>query len=417
MNTAARLLGISVAIGFAGCSSVNAAETTLRLLHSTPVDLYQAVNSSYQKSHGDMKFQEDPVPSDYDVMTQALLRSAVVGDVPDVVFQGYNRVGVTVQRGLAIPLDKFISGDTDMASQGYSKSSLDMCAVDGKPYGLPFATSAPIVYYNLDLVGKAGHSKDALPTDWNGILELARDIRKLNTDTQGVFLDYANTGNWTFQALLTSFGGQMIDADGRTGFNSDAGRKALQTLSGFRDAGQIDMSTSQALQTFTAGGLGIMIASSSYLPQFEQQAEGHFKLATGAFPMETANARLPAGGNCAMILTKDPSKQKAAWDYIKFVSGPVGQTIVALKSGYIPLNSKAIEDPELLGNFYASHPNYTTAAMQMPILTRFQSFPGDNSIKITTVINDHLAELMRGKATADATMSAMVKDVSALLSK
>ncbi|QRM32585.1 ABC transporter substrate-binding protein [Microvirga sp. VF16] len=417
MKTFRRLLSISAAVALSAHTPVNAAEITLRLLHSTPVDLYGAVNTRFQETHGGIKFREDPAPSDYDVLTQTLLRSALIGDIPDVVFQGYNRVGVTVERGLAIPLDKFIAEDGDMASQGYSKASLDMCAVNGRPYGLPFATSAPIVYYNLNLVAKAGHKPDALPTDWNGILDLARDIRKLGSETQGAFFDYAVTGNWTFQALLASFGGQMIGADGSIAFNSDAGRKALQTLSGFRDAGQVDMARTQAWQTFSASGLGILISTSSLLPQFEQQSQGRFALATGPLPMETATPRLPAGGNCAMILTKDPSKQKAAWDYIKFASGPVGQSMVALKSGYIPMNSKAVDDPELLGNYYKEHPNYYTAVKQMPILTRFESFPGENTIKITTVINDHLAALMRGKVTTEAAMSAMVADVNSLLPK
>ncbi|MGV3553327.1 ABC transporter substrate-binding protein [Rhizobium sp.] len=417
MKTAERVLRLSAVAVLFACGQANAADVTLRLLHSTPVDLYEAVNERFQQLRTDVRFRQDPAPSDYDVLTQTLLRSALVGDVPDVVFQGYNRVGVTVDRGLAISLETFIATDTELTSQGYTRSALDMCAVDGKPYGLPFATSAPIVFYNLDLVQRAGYNTQKMPTTWPEILELARDIRALDGGPQGAFFDYAVTGNWTFQALLASYGGQMIAADGGLAFDSEAGRKSLRTLADFRDAGQIDMARSQAWQTFSGGALGILISSSSLLPQFEQQSRENFKLATGAFPMETKTSKLPAGGNCAMILTKDPVRQKAAWDYIKFVSGPEGQAIVALNSGYIPMNAKAVEDPELLGTYYAENPNYATAARQASSLTRFESFPGDNSIMITTVINDELTKLMQGKATPEAAMSAMIGGVTALLPK
>ncbi|MDX8450229.1 extracellular solute-binding protein [Mesorhizobium captivum] len=406
MKSLVAVLGLAFLMSHSMCSTVAAQDVSLRLLHSTPMNLYQAVNERFRETHLNVSFREDPAPVDYDALTQGLLRAAVVGDLPDVVFQGYNRIGFTVERGLAVPLDGFVS-------RGNSQSNLDMCAVNGKLYGLPFATSVPIVFYNLDLISSAGHDPKALPTDWDGILSLARDIN--GAGAQGVFFDYATTGNWTFQALLASFGGRLVAPDGSVGFNDEAGRRALRTLARFRAAGQVDMSRSQAWQTFAAGGLGILISTSSLLPQFEQQSTGHFRLATGAFPMETPHARLPAGGNCAMILTKDPAKQRLAWDYIKFVAGPIGQTVVALKSGYIPMISEAVDNPKLLGDYYKEHPNFVIAVKQMPILTRFESFPGDNSIKITAVINDRLGTIMQAKADPNAALSAMASDVAALL--
>ncbi|MDH2347760.1 extracellular solute-binding protein [Bradyrhizobium sp. SSUT77] len=408
---------VAAAVYVAVCGQASAQDISLRLLHTTPVDLYQALNEGFLAGHNTMRFRSDPAQPDYDVLTQNLLRGAIAGDLPDVVFQGYNRARLTIERGVVVPLDKFILGDANLAVEGYPPAALEMCALNGKPYGLPFATSVPIVYYNLDLVAKAGRDPHALPSDWNGILALARDIKAASRDKMAVFFDYATTGNWTFQALLASFGGQMMTADGGVGFDNEAGQRALSLLAAFRDAGQVDMSRSQAWQTFSAGGLGILISTSSLLPQFEQQSAGNFQVGTGAFPMTAPNGRLPAGGNCAMIMTKDPTKQRAAWEYIRFASGPFGQTIVAMKSGYIPMNTQAVEDPALLGAYYKEHPNYLTAVKQVPILTRFESFPGDNSMKLTTVINDHLRTLMLNQAQPHEALAAMTKDVKALLRK
>ena len=45
--------------------------------------------------------------------------------------------------------------------------------------------STPIIYYNLDLVTKAGGDPAALPATWYGIFQLARKVKALGGATQG----------------------------------------------------------------------------------------------------------------------------------------------------------------------------------------------------------------------------------------
>ena len=74
------------------------------------------------------------------------------------------------------------------------------------------------------------------------------------------------------------------------------------------------------------------------------------------FPMPSANGKLPAGGNLAVMLTKDPKKQAIAWEYIKFVTGPIGQTLMATQTGYLPGNEIPMNDPDMLGEFLPESP-------------------------------------------------------------
>jgi len=123
---------------------------------------------------------------------------------------------------------------------------------------------------------------------------------------------------------------------------------------------------------------------------------------------------LPAGGNVAMMFTKDPAKQAAAWEYIKFATGPYGATTMVKGTGYFPANSLPANDPALLQPFYKQHPNHLTAIQQMPVLTGWYAFPGDNGLKITDVIKDHLQTVVSqdvAPETALATMSKAVQDL------
>src|SRR5436190_1850920 len=86
-------------------------------------------------------------------------------------------------------------------------------------------------------------------------------------------------------------------------------------------------------------------------------------------------------------------------------------------TGYMPGNEIAVKTPDLLGAFYARSPNHLTSIQQLPLLTEWASFPGDNSLKIIEVIKHHIESLVTGKRTAEQVMPELVGDVSNLLPK
>ena len=179
-----------------------------------------------------------------------------------------------------------------------------------------------------------------------------------------------------------------------------------------------DVSQATALQDFVAGRLGIWAHSTSRLGGVTKQAQGVFPLRTATFPLGAgADSRLPAGGNVAMMLAKDPAKQKAAWEYIKFATGPVGATIMVKGTGYFPANAIPAKDPKMLGDFYAQNPNHRVAIGQLPSMTAWYAFPGENGLKITDVIKDHLQTVVNGSAKPADALKKMTSDTQALLPK
>ncbi|MEH2505266.1 ABC-type glycerol-3-phosphate transport system substrate-binding protein [Bradyrhizobium sp. AZCC 1578] len=145
---------------------------------------------------------------------------------------------------------------------------------------------------------------------------------------------------------------------------------------------------------------------------------GKFELKTHTFPdVASPNGRLPAGGNVVMILAKDKAKRDAAWEVVKFWTGPKGAAIMAETTGYMPPN-KVANDIHLK-DFYVKNPNNYTAVSQLALLTKWYAFPGDNGLKITDVIKDHLNSIVTGARTkeAEAVLADMTSDVQKLLPK
>ncbi|HEY8336433.1 MAG TPA: ABC transporter substrate-binding protein [Tardiphaga sp.] len=407
-------------IGAIAFTAPASAEIVLDVLYTTPGIfnvLQQDLAKRFTEQHADIKIKFRNPAGNYEEAAQQILRDQLTGRLPDVAFNGINQIGLFVDRGIGAPLDGFIAKDGGIDKLGYYATLAELGKWKGKTYGLPFSVSTPVLYVNADLVEKAGGTVDALPRSWPALIAFGKKAEAAaGPGNTGFYFQWEQTGNWLVQSLVTSKGGRMLKADGCSiGFNDDAGMWALQTLEAFGKSGMPNLSLSQARQSFVAGNIAIVADSTSYVAAAERQIAGRFKFKTVPFPLSAPNGMLPAGGNMAMVFATDAARQQAAWEYVKFVTGAVGQTQMAKLTGYMPGNRIAVTEPELLGNFYKTSPNHLTSIAQLSVLTEWASFPGDNSLKIIEVIKGHTEGLVTARRSAAETMPLMVNDVTALL--
>ncbi|MGY4257882.1 multiple sugar transport system substrate-binding protein [Bradyrhizobium sp. USDA 4516] len=390
---------------------------TIRLSYaSAPArGLYQSLAQGFMDARPDINVVLDSPAVDYDGLVQQTLRQNITKQLPDITHQGLNQIRPLADRGIAVPLDGFIAGDPAWNTIGVPDAVTSFARYSGKTYALPFAISVPVLFYNIDLVRRAGGDPDNLPQDWEGVIALGSKIAGLGEGTSGLYVEYTNNG-WSFQTLVGAFGGRMMSEDEtRIAFDGPAGLQALQLLQRLAREGQPALNTEQARQAFRAGTLGILFTASSLLTGFQQSAAGNFKLKVGSLPVASQTARLPAGGNGMAILTDDPDKQKACWDYIKFAAGPAGQTIMVEATGYVPVNQAAINDPGGLGRFFDRHPEHRIASQRISMMTGWFSFPGENNSRIIKTIEDHCYLVVSQKQDPAAALSSLRKDVDALL--
>ena len=248
-------------------------------------------------------------------------------------------------------------------------------------------------------------------------VNLSRAIAGLGDNITGMFFDWTITGNWSWQGLVFSHGGRMLNAEEtQVAFNQEPGQRAIRTLRRFVDEGRMpDIRPATMFTDFFSGRLGISMQSTAQLGRYNREIGGRFPLLTGRYPLSAPNARIPAGGNVAMMFTRDAQKQRAAWEFIKFATGPVGGTMMVNHTGYMPATTIPAEREEMLGKFYRENPNHMTTFRQADSITGWYAFPGQNALRITDVINDHLQNVVGKRAEADATLQRMAADVQALL--
>ncbi|RVU21176.1 ABC transporter substrate-binding protein [Methylobacterium oryzihabitans] len=357
-----------------------------------------------------------PSPT-YEEGLQLMLRQANSPQMPDVSFVGLNRLRVLAERKVGEDLAPLVAKDAGLTQEGFSDHLLSLARIGDRQVGLAFATSNPIFYYNADLVRKAGGDPDAMPTDWDGIIALAAKIQALGDGTVGMGYRWM-LDDWMFSALLFGDGGRMMAPDeSRVSFDGPEGLAALRLLDRMVKEGRMPALTGDAMvQTFQAGRMGLFFWTTGALRSILNGVGDKFELRTATLPLLNPDkGRLPTGGNAAVMFTRDPAKQAAVYDFIKFAAGPFGQTVVVPGTGYVPTNDLAPKDERYLKGFYEKNPTYRAGLSQMDRMVPWYAFPGTNGVKITQTIVDTLSRVAEQKATPEQALKDMSAEVTKLL--
>lgn len=419
MKKIALSLGLCAAI-----ASSAAAKTVVEISYSYPKlfkEVHKTLEKEFEKKYPNIDVKVRSGSVNYEDETQKVLRQSITRKMPDISFQGLNRFRIFADKKLAIDLNQFIKNDNkDLKAIGFDESLYGAGVFGDKVYGVPFAVSLPIAYYNMDLVKKVGWDENNLPKTWKESIELANKVNALNEkNVRGMFFNWQITGNWFWQALVFSKGGTMLNADeSKVAFDGKEGQWAIKTLKSFTEEAKMPFISkySVARTDFISGKLGAYYSSTSDINAIGDAIGDKFEMKTAIFPsVDPDFGKLPAGGNGAVMLTKDPKKQKAAYEVIKFWCGPEGSKVVANMTGYMPPNQVAAKELTAEG-FYKNNPNNAIAVKELPYMTGWYAFPGKNSLKITEVIYDHMESIVNGKEKdADKVLKSMSKKVEKYL--
>jgi multiple sugar transport system substrate-binding protein len=117
------------------------------------------------------------------------------------------------------------------------------------------------------------------------------------------------------------------------------------------------------------------------------------------------------------IMAKDPLKQRAAWELMKFLTSKRGYTIIASKIGYLPLRTEIIKDNAYLGAWIKENPLMLPNLEQLDRLSPWVPLPGQNYKQITKVMMDALDQSVFGKEDPEKLMRDAQDRASSLLPK
>jgi multiple sugar transport system substrate-binding protein len=193
--------------------------------------------------------------------------SVAVGEAPDIMTYHSSRFPLAVSQGL---LQEITPADWEamgLKQADYAPAIWDAITVDGKQYGVPLDTHPIVLYYNKDILGKAGLlDANGLPTGLDGVENFKAAMKKTQeAGAKWALAGVTSEGTFMYRTIYSLMGqqdGEML-TDGKflVGDNAKKLENALQVVYDWTEGGfqppYTDYPSTVAL--FTNGEAAMMI--------------------------------------------------------------------------------------------------------------------------------------------------------------
>ncbi|WP_337844483.1 ABC transporter substrate-binding protein [Thermus sp.] len=277
-----------------------------------------------------------------------------------------------VGEGRALPLDPYLDLDRAFLEDLF-EPAWAYGVMEGRRYGLPFNTSTPVLFYNLDVFQAKGLKP---PKDWKAFEAAALALTSRNTKG---FIFVTDPQAWLFEAMVTSRGGSLVK-EGRPNFTAPEALEALRMLKRLQDRGALSarsMAESTFAQLDFVRTKGMMVLASIANWPAAENFSFAFTLGVAPVPREPGG-KVPMGGAQLVVLRGATEAQvQGAIAFWRYLMEPRNVARWVQASYYVPVRKSALP---LLEGFYRENPFRKVAfeqiahAQERPRLPQFSTW-------------------------------------------
>ena len=309
-------------------------------------------NSSQSKVHVTLVTQ-----AGYDDTWQKYLAGLSSGQLPDAVQLEDQRTQAAIDTGSFLPVQSCMNA-AKYSTSDYLPRPLAYWKVNGVQWALPFAVSAPILYYNQNAFTKAGLNPNSPPTTLPQMVADAKAL-KASGSGMGLVLDPWHLETWLATAntlFVNNKNGRSSRATAAT-FNNKTAVSIFSQLSTLVRSG--DATTNPAtgpdqydnLLGIGSGKYGMThrdVGRARHGDPAPRRAGkyANVKLGIGAFPVYSASVQggVEPGGSGVYISNKVPAiDQAASWVFLSYLLNTQSQATWAAGTGYIPVRKSSAQ--------------------------------------------------------------------------
>nr|PZN79195.1 MAG: ABC transporter substrate-binding protein [Pseudomonadota bacterium] len=297
--------------------------------------------------------------------------SAAVGEAPDVMTYHASRIPLALTQGV---LDEITPDDWEkmgLSQADFAASTWDAVTSDGKQYAVPLDTHPIVLYYNRDLLKKAGVLGDnGEPKGMDSKEAFTATLQALkDAGVQYPLGSVTADGNFMFRtvySLMCQQGGELMTGDEfLVGDNADKLRNALAVLSDWTKAGLQSTYTDYpaTVALFTSGEAAMMINGVWEVPTMTDLAQQGKLFDWGAVELpvifdkpctyaDSHTFAIPKNQGKEM----SPEKRDAVLETISWI---VKHSLFWATAGHIPAYAPVTESAE----YKAMEPNATYSSL------------------------------------------------------
>ena len=295
----------------------------------------------------------------------------------------------------------------------------------GNLLSLPFNSSTPVLWYNKEMLAKAGVD---VPKTWDEMFAATDKLKAAGAECAFSFgwqswVMIENYSAWHNLPVGTRENG-FAGLDTEFTFNNDKVAGILQRIADGQATGAFKYGgrRGESLPLFLEQKCAMWMNSSAYYGGISKNAK--FDYGQAMLPLDTKAAEKPQnsiiGGATLWVLKGKPAEEyKGVAQFFNFMSSAYIQADWHQDTGYVPITTAAYELSKAQGA-YETSPGTDTAIQQLSLNTPTPNSKGlrfGNFVQIRDIINEEMEALWAGSKTAKEAMDAAVERGNVLLRK
>ncbi|MFA6783935.1 MAG: extracellular solute-binding protein [Sphaerochaeta sp.] len=282
---------------------------------------------------------------------QAAVLADKQGNAPSLVHVFEVGSQLAFDTNIFMPVGNIGSFDTS----DYIKPVLNYYTINGTVNSIPFNSSSPVLYINVDKLVAAGYSADYVPETFEDMIKVVETAREKKVADANI--SFALHG-WYFEQWMAEQGAVLLNNDnGRAGratevnltsaaavaignFLSTLGKKNLYSYTGRFE----DWDGSDAI--FTGNKAIFHITSTADLGNISRAVEKSFTLGVGKLPIPTGakrNGTVIGGGSIWVTKNHTEQELKGARDFALFLTNTDNMVSWHKLTGYYPVRNSSVD--------------------------------------------------------------------------
>lgn len=396
------LTAILVLSVFAGCGSkkTGPVELTLQLWDEAQQPVIQENVDKFNAAHeGEIHVTIEQIP--WGTYWTKLDASLETDEAPDVFWMN-EYVYKYAEAGLLEPLDAYIKKD-NFDTGIYAQGCLNAYNLSGVQYALPKGLDTVAVALNTEIFSRYGVDLPKEGWTWDDMRAIATQLKDAIAAAGGseypIVMELDAQPSW--MNFLYQNGGYFLSDDGKTtGVAEAASKDAVQQVVDLMDNGQMApysvLSETKGTDLFISGQAGIVFIGSwksSVLESSTLAENGNIQLIQ--MPKMAVNNSCNMGG-LGYVMSSRCENKDAAWELIKYITGPEAEAYEAEKGIDIPACLSA------QSAYVANFKNINAQVFMDASATGF-AYRSNGNFDWTGYVDDAMAEAFSGtKTVSDA---------------
>ncbi len=296
------------------------------------------VQEEFLRIHPDIRLvRAEGISLDKAVNEVTTIMMIAGGIAPDVMKMNFRSADTFVRKGMVMPLDEFLQGESAEKREGIlSRIPPQVLPVvnrrgpDGQRhlYGLPTNFVITGLYFNKDLFREAGLPMRA-PQDWKELVEFAKKLKALGPKIRPIYLTSGQSASWNLLNFIWSAGGEAVventAGEWRAAFDSPESATAYEFYYGLVEVDRLVVRLGALGHGEELQRTGMFFGYVGDSIKFDPQKFGFGPVPKGPTGQRGAEINAPVLGIFSGIT--DPAVKQAAWQYIQFIGSEDAERI------------------------------------------------------------------------------------------